>query len=371
MITNLTIENYKSYYQKTTIPLSPLTLISGANSSGKSSILESILLFSQTDSHDPLNGKNVSVGSFKQIFNNTKKLNRASIILEINSPEESHKYEIFNNINNKIDFVIDKDIKETILYLSADRVGVLDIYEKNRNDHFLDPKGNFLINLLFDIKDDLSLGRKYLAHFPKNQDDKKYGIELPLYKEGLPVPQSDTYFKEATTLMNVLNVWLKIITGYTVTIKENSNQKFLEIIYLKDQNEYYPQHVGTGVTFILHQLIAILGSQDDSIILIENPEIHLHPKVQSVLSYFFLWASTLGKQIIIESHSDHFYNSFRLFKSRRDDCKILFCWLDDIGTQIEEIIIGEYGEVKNNKKGLFDQFLNDIDQMLVPINERV
>jgi RNase adaptor protein for sRNA GlmZ degradation len=69
-----------------------------------------------------------------------KKLNRASIILEINSPEESHKYEIFNNINNKIDFVIDKDIKETILYLSADRVGVLDIYEKNRNDHFLDPK---------------------------------------------------------------------------------------------------------------------------------------------------------------------------------------------------------------------------------------
>ena len=106
MITNLTIENYKSYYQKTTIPLSPLTLISGANSSGKSSILESILLFSQTDSHDPLNGKNVSVGSFKQIFNNTKKLNRASIILEINSPEESHKYEIFNNINKKIFYVV-------------------------------------------------------------------------------------------------------------------------------------------------------------------------------------------------------------------------------------------------------------------------
>ena len=76
----------------------------------------------------------------------------------------------------------------------------------------------------------MSLGRKYLAHFPKNQADKKYGIELPLYKEGLPVPQSDTYFREATTLMNVLNVWLKIMTGYTVTIKENSNQKFLEII---------------------------------------------------------------------------------------------------------------------------------------------
>ena len=42
-----------------------------------------------------------------------------------------------------------------------------------------------------------------------------------------------------------------------------------------------------------------------------------------------------------------------------------------VRAEIEEIIIGEYGEVKNNKKGLFDQFLNDIDQMLVPINERV
>lgn len=371
MITKLTIENYKSYYQKTSIPFSSLTLISGANSSGKSSILESIILFSQINSHDPLNGKNLSLGSFNQIFNNTKKLDSASINFEISTAEKNYNYKIVNNVGNEANFDAKDNIVNSIFYLSADRVGVLDIYEKNRNEHFLDPKGSFLINLLFDKKDSLNLGRKYLAYFPKNQDEKKYGIELPLYTGGLLVPQSENYFQESTTLLNVLNAWLKLMTGYTVTIKENSNQKFLEIIYLKDNKEYNPQHVGTGVTFILHQLIAVLGSEDDSIILIENPEIHLHPKVQSVLSYFFLWASKIGKQIIIESHSDHFYNSFRLFKSRKEECKILFCWLNDIGTEVEEIMIGTYGEVKNNKEGLFDQFLNDLDQMLVPVNERV
>lgn len=55
-----------------------------------------------------------------------------------------------------------------------------------------------------------------------------------------------------------------------------------------------------------------LGAESDSVIIIENPEIHLHPKAQSKLCEFLYFVSQSGRQLFIETHSDHIFNGLRV-----------------------------------------------------------
>lgn len=75
---------------------------------------------------------------------------------------------------------------------------------------------------------------------------------------------------------------------------------------------FRPVNVGFGVTYTLPIIVAILSAKVDDLIIIENPESHLHPKAQSILGKLFAIAANAGVQIIIESHSDHILNSLRV-----------------------------------------------------------
>ena len=97
------------------------------------------------------------------------------------------------------------------------------------------------------------------------------------------------YIVETSTkaeLINIVNFWLEEFTGYTVSVDDISS-KLLQLKYHKGGSEYEPQHVGTGVTFILFQILALLILPEETVVIIENPEIHLHPSLQSNLMYFY------------------------------------------------------------------------------------
>lgn len=75
-------------------------------------------------------------------------------------------------------------------------------------------------------------------------------------------------------------------------------------------------------------IITCLGSEKDSVIIIENPEIHLHPKAQSRLCDFLYFVSKAERQIFVETHSDHIFNGIRAGVATsqidRDDISVNF-----------------------------------------------
>ena len=81
-------------------------------------------------------------------------------------------------------------------------------------------------------------------------------------------------------------------------------------------------HVGVGVSQILPILVmCFLAGMGDSIIL-EQPELHLHPKVQTRLADFFVSMNVLGKQCILETHSEYLINRLRYLVAKTSDEKI-------------------------------------------------
>lgn len=81
-----------------------------------------------------------------------------------------------------------------------------------------------------------------------------------------------------------------------------------------------------------HPAAALVAKPDD-IVVIENPEIHLHPKAQSDLTQFLCFAANAGLQIILKTPSDHVFNGVRKALAKKDiantDVAVQFFQLND------------------------------------------
>lgn len=124
-------------------------------------------------------------------------------------------------------------------------------------------------------------------------------------------------------------------------------------------------NTGFGITYVLPILIAVLSADKDAIILIENPEAHLHPKGQAVLMELISKAVAHGVQIIIESHSDHIINGSLVAVNKKwitpDRLSIYYFEREEHGHTAlsHRLQISETGRIIRPPKGFFDQI--DID----------
>src|SRR5580698_5246676 len=71
-------------------------------------------------------------------------------------------------------------------------------------------------------------------------------------------------------------------------------------------------NVGVGVSQVLPIVVMCLLAPVDSTMILEQPELHLHPAVQARLADFFLSIAKAGKQCIVETHSEYLINRLRL-----------------------------------------------------------
>jgi predicted ATPase len=129
------------------------------------------------------------------------------------------------------------------------------------------------------------------------------------------------------------------------------------------------KNVGFGLSCSLPVIVALLSASPNSLLIIENPEAHLHPRGQSKMAELITLAAQAGVQIIIETHSDHIFNGLRKAiatkKIDKDNVKIHFFELnEDNISENTEIQLSEKGRILNYKKGLFDQFDEDLDELL-------
>ncbi len=129
-------------------------------------------------------------------------------------------------------------------------------------------------------------------------------------------------------------------------------------------------HVGVGVSQVLPILVMCLLAERDNILIVEQPELHLHPKVQTLLADFFLSMSMLGKQCIIETHSEYLINRLRyrvalaVAESVASLMKIYFVEKKNGSSVFRDVIINKYGAVVEWPEGFFDQSQAEAEEIL-------
>ena len=137
-------------------------------------------------------------------------------------------------------------------------------------------------------------------------------------------------------------------------------------------------HVGVGVSQILPLLVTGLLAEPDTTLIFEQPELHLHPKVQTRLADFFLSMTQLGKQCIIETHSEYLINRIRFrtaaavqSNSWLEAVKIYFVKKEEQVSTFREVNINEYGAILDWPEDFFDQNQREAEAILrAAVNKR-
>ena len=146
----------------------------------------------------------------------------------------------------------------------------------------------------------------------------------------------------------------------------DSDSSVLGLLMNTQNNDYRfkPTNIGFGYYYVLPIVISGLIAMPESLLIVENPEAHLHPAAQSRLAKFLTQVTLTGVQVIIESHSEHILNALRIgvgnevFPLTAQDVKVLY-FSEAKNATFVEIEIDESGKIADWPVGFFDQTDND------------
>jgi predicted ATPase len=168
--------------------------------------------------------------------------------------------------------------------------------------------------------------------------------------------------------------WLQYL-GVASSVKSRDKGKMGHELKVLLSNSDSPQdltHVGVGVSQVLPLLVMGLLADRDSTLVFEQPELHLHPKVQTLLGDFFLSMALCGKQCIVETHSEYFIDRLRFRiaaatpeKELNSQAKIYFVEKPSQGSTFREVVINEYGAITDWPEGFFDQSQKQTEEILI------
>lgn len=373
MITKLKISNFKSH-QNTELNTGALTLLSGVNSSGKSSVLQALLLLRQSYKKGRLSAGLDLNEPLCEIGKGLDALNQFSESEIINFKFETDnelKYDFRFNVHNKYgDTLIPKEgsmILESELiklplftndfqFLSARRIAGIDLY----------PMDSYAVETERQLSVNYGQG-ELVAHFLEYWGEHRdFNIESP------ELLHRSTRSKK---LLDQTIAWENEISPrLTMTPKKEADKVTIDYGYKgvgthSPTKDLKPKNIGFGISYSLSIVVALLSAKPGALLIIENPEAHLHPRGQSKLAELIARTAKSGVQIFIESHSDHIFNGIRkaihngLIET--DIAKIHYFELDEQNaTKSTEINISSNGRVLNTQVGLFDQFDDDLDELL-------
>ena len=140
-----------------------------------------------------------------------------------------------------------------------------------------------------------------------------------------------------------------------------------------DVRYYRSTNVGFGLTYILPVLVALLSSSAGALVLLENPEAHLHPRGQSQAGELIARAASAGIQVIVETHSDHILNGIRVAVKRGlaspEDIALHYFQLpaeysDMSGIEVISPQIDRDGRLDKWPEGFFDEYGKSLSRLL-------
>lgn len=172
------------------------------------------------------------------------------------------------------------------------------------------------------------------------------------------------------TLEEALNYWVadKFNIAEKVIVKESIGTLVSEIFIKLNNKEIPINNVGFGTSQIIPIIAEVLTSNNQGITIIDEPEIHLHPKLQSQLAEFFYKMSILHPNIIIETHSEYLIEKLIYFKIKYSNIdNINMYWIDKIsndkGSKIIEIEYDDYGYILNAPENFLSEKIKIVDEL--------
>jgi predicted ATPase len=244
---------------------------------------------------------------------------------------------------------MEKFFSSSLLYLGPLREEPKSLYasKMNFNADNIGSKGEFAAQVFLDNKDAII---RYVA------------------PESIESPEGKLVLIEGS-LQEAVDVWAKYLTIAEKIIVEDIGRNGYRILVRQpgEEKEYDISDVGVGISQVLPILVMGLLSGVGSSMLIEQPELHLHPKVQSRLADFFLSMILAGKQCIAETHSEHIINRlrFRIVQSPnpstlRKNTTIYFTDNQRGFSEYRQVEINDYGVIREWPVGFFDQTRKEI-----------
>jgi predicted ATPase len=357
MINSITLTDFKCF-SRHKVSLKGLTVLAGANSAGKSTVLQALLLSriayqNYTRQSNSTEGLKVHLnGPFLLELGNTLEVVRRGKKIE----DSFFQFEIEGSEGEKLSIKFSADRSNTNTY----HVNVAE----------LNVIGNFsLINSRFYYLSAERIGPRLNYTFePQNYPHVGWRGERTfqlLSGENLPV-EHERCFKEdqpGETLFYQTRKWLDyIIPGSNF---DNAVLVGKSRIIEGTFGQSMPTNVGFGISYSLPIIVNGLIANKNSIFLIENPEAHLHPLGQSRVGRFLAQIASTGVQILLETHSDHVINGIRLATLSEQvahaDIIVNFFSRDSEGKPITKPIdINAMGDLTTYPKGFFDQEQKDI-----------
>lgn len=335
MIQQITINNFKGI-ESESLDIKPLTLLTGLNSTGKSTCFQAILASLYYN-----NGANANVmlSSFDFSFESIRNRNNNAKKISIDIKQETdnslivdlYPEEISLNSSDKI------DLEESVYYLSANRLAYSPDMEAVSPKYKVGVQGEFL--------------------FGTFEAEKSNPLDTLLIKD-----------KNSETLSAQLNWWLTYILGIKFemqTEKVTSNR--VKVIYKSnDLPNLSPQQLGVGVSYLAKILIMCLRAKRGDVLMIENPEIHLHPAAQSRLGEFFAFIVNAGIQVLIETHCENLINriQYEVYKNHIKHTDTILYYKGGITDPFQRLDFLSNGKFNRDfPEGFFDATLDEMLEM--------
>ena len=408
MLKKININNYKCVSNSDDLKVGKVTILAGPNSSGKSSLVQPLIqFFSEYKNRTlKLNGTFLKLGKYEYLKSRFRQkegriklafecelgdeecsltytfddpeLNQSQLELEqldINifnkksqeeisavgyhhyeseymdfrySVEKPHNIEVLDSeerfpalkkLSKKHSLDIIEYFNElSVAYVSANRVGAKDLfpgYLPDNNMKIVGSSGEFSAALLKSMRS------------PYVKLDSTFSREV---KES-----------EETSFSVLFDEWFQYIFNYRAPEVKDASVENISISFDKGD---YPQHVGFGLSYCIPILVQGLCMKTGDVFVVENPEAHIEPTIQSRLMEFIFTLADNGIQVFIETHSDHIINSARVeFLQRKWKVQDLSFWFvkreEGVASSIESIFVND-SDLTSWPEGFFDEYSKNL-----------
>lgn len=385
MIKSIEIKNFKSIKAKY-FPLRNLNVLLGLNGQGKSSFIQSLLILRQSgDSLKrgvlQLNGNEFNMGTTKDaLYQYTGKNENLSIALAFDDKEPylmNFDYTIGSDVFNQTDKEKDiygeaksnLDSKQPLFannfqYLNANRIEPQSIHKKSYTN---------VVTM-----NNIGSQGQYTVDYLETRGNENVAFQNYIHPKTLSSRSSQGLVTKDERLINQVNLWMREISPDVSVSITNVSSDLVKLEYEFEQLTYgktmafKPENVGFGISYSLHVVVALLKAKPGDLLIIENPESHIHPRGQAELGKLIALVAQNDVQVIIETHSDHVLNGIRVGVKETTEMKdrtALF-YFEKVVTeseqysQIANIEVDKNGELSNYPANLLAEWSNQLLKLL-------
>lgn len=360
MISKLALTNFKCFKEET-IDFRHLTILTGANAAGKSSVIQALLLLSYTNDFM----KNMGEQWKKESIDINQVLG-----FQVGAPNALISQNPTEDENFDFAFSLTEDGQEYLFQYLIDKMSPLDLKIK---------KGTLFPGLGFQYlnaerigprtvnragqKNGIALNGENATYLMDIADKNNRSIADAMTEEA-SVPPKFSYHVERWMSAILGEMQLSFHTDYNKAITE------LRIKNSLVDTGVVPTLTGFGISYVLPIVVAGLWASGEhrSLLIIENPEAHLHPYAQSNMGKFLALLAYCGVQVLVETHSEHIIDGARLQMAKLGASeKMLVNFMQQADSRIKTsaIEVSPAGELSKWPKGFFDQKQQDLRDIMM------